>query len=436
MIRDCESVMQPGRVSRKQMVAVHVIAVVALVASWAVGSPVAHQRVLNEVGVSRTVQLVAIPRTKPLIIEPLYDDAEVVSDEELAAVLAKIRPKFAKEKLKSNYVEHAIRAWWLNAKFLDPKVMSGEALKDHLVDHGQFLASWGKDIAPILQDRPDGVAVRWGKEECASVHHDHWLACLTEAGVDLHEPVFTPNRRREVADVLQEALRDFRLDETEVEWSALAFGLWIAPQKTWTTRHGRELSFDLLAERLMRGHKRFGVCSGTHRLYSLMVLVRLDDNHDILSDATRSQIMEHLKSVRDLIVTCQFPDGHWPSNWADGADALKKPIDDELFKKVIATGHHLEWLAIAPEELHPPREFILKAADWVIQTTTEQSESDIAGKYTFFSHVGNALALWRKTHPSDFWMKWEATHPPLVEELDAPPKSDAPKADAKEAAHD
>ena len=37
-------------------------------------------------------------------------------------------------------------------------------------------------------------------------------------------------------DVLQEALRDFRLDETEVEWSALAFGLWIAPQKTWTTR--------------------------------------------------------------------------------------------------------------------------------------------------------------------------------------------------------
>lgn len=428
--------MQPGRVSRKQMVAVHVIAVVALVASWAVGSPVAHQRVLNEVGVSRTVQLVAIPRTKPLIIEPLYDDAEVVSDEELAAVLAKIRPKFAKEKLKSNYVEHAIRAWWLNAKFLDPKVMSGEALKDHLVDHGQFLASWGKDIAPILQDRPDGVAVRWGKEECASVHHDHWLACLTEAGVDLHEPVFTPNRRREVADVLQEALRDFRLDETEVEWSALAFGLWIAPQKTWTNRHGRELSFDLLAERLMRGHKRFGVCSGTHRLYSLMVLVRLDDNHDILSDATRSQIMEHLKSVRDLIVTCQFPDGHWPSNWADGADALKKPIDDELFKKVIATGHHLEWLAIAPEELHPPREFILKAADWVIQTTTEQSESDIAGKYTFFSHVGNALALWRKTHPSDFWMKWEATHPPLVEELDAPPKSDAPKADAKEAAHD
>ena len=227
--------MKTGRVSRQQVIAVQALALVALVASWAVGSPVARQRVLHEVGVSRAVQTVVVPRTKPLTVEPLYDDAEVVSDEELAAVLAKIRPKFAKEKLKSNYVEHAIRAWWLNAKFKDPKVMSGEALKDHLVDHGQFLASWGNQIAPLLQERPDGVAIRWGKEECASVHHDHWLACLTEAGVDLHEPVFTPNRRREVADVLQEALRDFRLDEAEVEWSALAFGLWIAPQKTWTT---------------------------------------------------------------------------------------------------------------------------------------------------------------------------------------------------------
>ncbi len=424
--------MKSKNVSRSQVITVQIIAFVVLVASWAVGSPVARQRVLNEVGVSRAVQTVVVPRTKPLTVEPLYDDAEVVSDEELAAVLAKIRPKFAKEKLKSNYVEHAIRAWWLNAKFKDPKVMSGEALKDHLVDHGQFLASWGKEYAskdkelePLIQDRQDGVAIRWGKEESGSVHHDHWLACLTEAGVDLHEPVFTPNRRREVADVLQEALRDFRLDEVEVEWSALAFGLWIAPQKTWTTRQGRELSFDLLAERLMRGHKRFGVCSGTHRLYSLMVLVRLDDDHDILSDATRSQIMEHLKSVRDLIVTCQFPDGHWPSNWSEGEAALKKPIDDELYKKVIATGHHLEWLAIAPEELHPPREFILKAADWVIQTTTDQSDSDIAGKYTFFSHVGNALALWRKTHPSDFWMKWESMHPHVVEELAPPPKGDA-----------
>ena len=205
--------MKSGRVSKKHVLVVQLIAVVALVASWASASSVTRQRALNEIGGPKYVPVVSVPRETPLTVEPFYDDPEVVSDEELAAVLAKVRPKFAIEKLKSNYVEHALRTWWLNAKFHDPKVMSGEALKDHLVDHGQFLASWGDKIQPILQDRRDsgGVAIRWGKEECASVHHDHWLACLTEAGINLHEPVFTPNRRREIADVLQEALRDFRL---------------------------------------------------------------------------------------------------------------------------------------------------------------------------------------------------------------------------------
>src|SRR4051812_29753101 len=43
-----------------------------------------------------------VPRTSPLVIAPLYDDPEVVSDEELAGVLAKIRPVFPAEYLKPN----------------------------------------------------------------------------------------------------------------------------------------------------------------------------------------------------------------------------------------------------------------------------------------------------------------------------------------------
>ena len=422
--------MKTPRIANQTFLVVQLLVVVAVVGSYAAGSAVTRHQLLVEAGGARLASVAEVPRETPLIVEPLYDDPEVVSDEELAAVLSKLQPSFPREKLKPNYVEHALRTWRLKARFADPKAMSGDAMKEFLTDHSLYLASWGEKIPPLLLDEANSVAIRWGKEEGASVHHDHWLACLTEAGVGLHEPVFTPSRRREIADVLQEALRDFRLDESEVEWSAMAFGLWIAPQKSWTTRQGRTLSFDLLADRLMRGHKRFGVCSGTHRLYSLVVLIRLDDDHDILSDETRARIMDHLKSVRDLIAVCQFEDGHWPSNWSDGAEALTKPIEEELYKKVIATGHHLEWMAIAPQELHVPREQILKAADWVIKTTKEQSASDIAGKYTFFSHIGNALALWRKTHPADFWMKWQAEHPEPVEAAaeEAPADATSPAA--------
>ena len=39
--------------------------------------------------------VVEIDRRQPLQIEPLYNDPEVVSDDELAAVLKQIRPKFS-----------------------------------------------------------------------------------------------------------------------------------------------------------------------------------------------------------------------------------------------------------------------------------------------------------------------------------------------------
>jgi hypothetical protein len=339
---------------------------------------------------------------------------EVHSDEELAAVLKQIRPKFSPTALKPNFIEHALRTWGVGATFADPAVMSGLEMRDFLIDHAKFLTAWedNAEVQPLLIDRPQGIAVRWGSDADGSVHHDHWLASLTEAGIDLDQAVFAPARRKmTVNDVLQESLRDFRLDEHETEWSVMAFGLWLPPTKTWRTSDRREMSFDRLGKRLLRGHQRFGVCGGTHRVYSLTLLLRLDADFHILSQPVREEIYAYLETVRDFISQSQFADGHWPSNWSAGAEALVNPVSDTTYKKVIATGHHLEWLAIAPAELHPPREQILKAADWLIKNTTERSAEDVRKHYTFYSHVGNALALWRGTRPAEFWEKWQTTHP-------------------------
>lgn len=374
-----------------------------------------------------------ITRQTPLRISPLYDDHEMISDEDLAAVLRQVQPRFEPNKIKPNFVEHALRIWSVDAEFRDPKVMSGRKMLDFLVNNGQFLASWGDKVKPLLQEEDLGVSIRFDREEGGSVHHDHWLACLTEAGVSLEEPVYTPSHRQKtINDVLQLALRDFRVDERETEWSALAYGLWLPPQPYWINNEGRQITFDILADRLMRGGLFQGVCHGTHRLYSLMVLVRLDDQFEgkLIRPDTRQKIMDHLKRVRDIIVTSQFPDGHWASDWPEGANSVLHPAADEEFRKVISTGHHLEWLSIAPEELHPPRERIRKAAKWLIATTKKQKHADILEKYTFFSHVGNALALWRKTRPADFWKEWEASHP--EEGLNTPePEPAAAKTEAK-----
>jgi hypothetical protein len=319
--------------------------------------------------------------------------------------------------MKPNHIEHALRTWGHTATFRDPEVRSGVEMVRFLTDSASFLDSWGPKVRPLLEAQPAGISVRWGSEVCGSVHHDHCLACLSEAGVPLSHRVYAMGRPNStLVDVLQEALCDFRLDERETEWTAMAFGLWMPPKTThWIGGDGREYSFDLLARRLMRGAKELGVCSGTHRVYSLMTLARLDDQFpEVLSDDVRADVQGYLESVRDAITTSQFPDGHWPSNWPDGAEAVKNPKDDDLSKRVIATGHHLEWLAIAPKELHPPDEQIRKAFRWVIDTTVAQTQDEILDRYTFFSHVGSAAALWRKTHPATFWAEWEKDHPPAA----------------------
>ena len=54
---------------------------------------------------------------------------------------------------------------------------------------------------------------------------------------------------------------------------------------------------------------------------------------------------------------------------------------------------------------------IRKAARWIIDDTTAKSREKIQESFTFYSHVGNALALWRNTSPPEFWHEWEKKHP-------------------------
>ena len=405
-----------NRPTVKTMLIVQCVFIASFSIAWFLLTPNQQQRIEAEMRSRRPLADVDFTNRTPAVVLPFYDDAAVVSDADLAAVLTKVLPRFSHEKLRPNYVEHALRIWGAEIEFDNPDLISGPQMASYLVDTGQYLASWGEAAQPILEPESDGVRIRWGAELTASVHHDHMLASMAEAGVTLDTAVFTPSRQTTMEQILSEALRDFRLDERETEWSAMAFGLYLAPQGTasWHNGQGRQITFDMLAERLMRKHRRKGVCLGTHRVYSLMALLRLDEEYgsELLTAATRSQIMLFLHGARELMIASQDSDGSWPPNWHEGAEAAANKDPNEMaYRRVIATGHHLEWLAIAPKELHPPHDSIVKAADWIVQKTLQAPQSEIDSSYTFYSHVGNALALWRKTSVPEFWQTWRTAHP-------------------------
>lgn len=352
-------------------------------------------------------------RNRPLLIAPQYNYPWVVSDTDLLAVLHKLRPRLGRVKPKVNYVDHALRFWGTEAVFRDPECLCGQEMFSLLVDHRRFAEWWGAEEPPLLIREGDGVRVRTKDGNATSSHDDHTLAGLGEVGTPLDFPLHTPTGSSKMKAMLQRSLRVFSLNQVEYEWSALAYALYLQSPGTWRSSENQEITFDRIAERIMRQGLRQGVCYGNHRLHTLVVLLRADEQTPILSSQMRARIIAHLRRATALLMESQHPDGYWNGNWPDGApqqdDSAEIPRDT-LNDRLLATGHALEWWALAPEEVHPPREVLIRAGTWLSRQILALPEEKVTKGYTFLTHCGRALALWRGHFPAHFIPAMEQKH--------------------------
>lgn len=339
-------------------------------------------------------------RSEPAHVRPLYDEPLVVSDEQLMTVLNKLRPSLRGEQPKINHVDHALRFWGLESEFADPNCLSGNEMRELLLDHQQFVAAWGDEAEPLLIDRRGGIAVRTQEGLATASHVDHTLATVAEIGTPVHYPVRTARGIATVRRMIDQTLARFSLNQLEYEWSTLAFALYLEPTQAWTSSEGQEITFDRLADRIMRQRLNQGVCMGNHRLHTLVMLLRVDEQTPILSEAGRDRIMAHLKDVTRRFVASQHVTGYWTRNWPDASPPAADD-DSTLQDRILASGHVLEWWALAPEELLPPRETLVRGGQWLSHTISELDEHKVRDYYTFLTHAGRALALWRGHFPHE-----------------------------------
>jgi hypothetical protein len=343
-----------------------------------------------------------VPLNEPLKVAPLYDEPGVVSDEQLVRVLTRLRPRLRGPQPKINLVDHSLRFWGVEAVFADPKCLSGVEMLDLLLDHRQYSQAWGDKALPLLIDNPDGIGIRTQEGAATASHVDHTLATLSEVGTTLDYPVITPGGETELRRALEWSLRQFSLNQVEYEWSALAYVLYMPDAKRWFSTEGQVISFDLLADRIMRQKPNMGICFGNHRNHALVMLLRVDVEHDTLSVAGRERIIEYLKGITALFVANQHEDGYWDQNWPGPEGETLSPMGtDPMSDRMLATGHVLEWWALAPQEVHPPKEVLFKAGQWLSGAIEGLSEKELEASYVFLTHAGRALALWRGRFPAE-----------------------------------
>ncbi len=385
---------KPGRPYRSLVF----LAVQAVVLVIAVG---AARRKLEETEMRRRLPPM---RSAPVTVGPLYDWPEVVGDDQLQTVLYRLRPRLRGPEPKIYDVGHALRFWGTEARFRDPSCLSGREILDILTNHAKFAEVWGADEEPLLMQNAEGVDVRVKEGLASTAHVDHMLAGLAEVGVPLDFPIRTPAGQATVRSMLQRSLRKFSLNQLECEWSALAYALYLESGQPWVSSEGQKITFDRIADRLMRRSLPESACYGNHRLHVLVVFLRVDEQHSILSPGCRARVIRHLQDAVSALVESQHPLGYWDENWAagipPGVEEDEQGDDvDPLGSRLQMTGHILEWLALAPAEVLPFRDVVARAGQWLTGAVINMDDEQTREGFAFLTHVGRALALWRGHFP-------------------------------------
>lgn len=350
------------------------------------------------------------PSTEPARIQPVRDVPEIVSDEQLTSVLTRLRPQFRGPEPKINFVDHALRFWGVEAAFGDETSLSGVELRELLTDHRRFRDAWGKKTRPFLLPNTEGdtdyIAFRTKNGLATASHYDHTLAGLAEVGTPLDYPVNTPAGELPLRAAFDFTRDMFSLNQGEYEWSTMVFLLYMPQVKSWFTTEGQEVTWEILAQRLMRQRLARGVCYGNHRLYALAMMLQLDGKYDLLSEDARADVVAYLSDVSRRLTETQSEEGYWDGRWPgeewDGPqpEHVEGPLGQKG-DRLLATGHTLEWWAIAPDEVLPAEGVPVKAGQWLVKEIEGLSDSEIKQYYTFLSHAGRALALWRGRFPAE-----------------------------------
>jgi hypothetical protein len=203
----------------------------------------------------------------------------------------------------------------------------------------------------------------------AENHRDICLATFAEAGLPLSTEFTTPTEKFHLVDLLGDSVQNFHLRQDELPWTAVAYALYSSPGPRWTNRFGETFEWDELTEALLAAPFRRSSCCGTHLLYALTIIRRVEGMGRPLSLSVRARVDEWLKVAIASACARQAADGYWLADWwADAASHPADPnrrVDDSTSTRLLITGHLLECFTLAPPEFQPPADVYRRAARWV-----------------------------------------------------------------------
>lgn len=351
-------------------------------------------------------------RTEPRQITPTNSFQSEISTVDLELILSKVQPFSPKPFPSIVMATHALRLWG-STKLFDEGVIvpdgyhfkvwrfSCPTLLNTVLDHGKF-REYFPNGDPLLMPSPHGITVRFKTgnfldrqittwPDCEA-HIDKVLSVLGEVGISSNQVVKAPGKEGCVRDIVRDAA--MRVEPTqELEFTLKGLLYYLDLPANWQNRFGRRIELSKLICEIASKVPSDGACLGIHVTQVVALAIRIDDEEPFLG-ADREFLLEYLRNVCRSLERSQLPSGAWPGNWSlKGRDWVVGQGESNEAQQIRATGHHLEWIAIAPSTLRPDEKVIIKAIRFLSASLKELDADNYYHNYTPLTHAARSLVL-------------------------------------------
>lgn len=340
-------------------------------------------------------------RKTPIVITPTPRQHLNVQDAVVSNALKFSHPYWQPARISVNL--HLIRVWGVTVEFSGmkgrPTALSGKEMLIGLLDNDANLRQQGVihgNFERFLERTADGIRVTTvGDMGQASVlgagHIDQLLAILGELGVPSDTPVrISETDSGTVEDMVFDSIARFSIEQ-EIEWTTVAFSRWLPPSTRWRNRFGEKFCFDDLATAICARKFGDGPCDGIHVYYAAASLLRANQQHKLISEDSEIRLIELLNRVVLKLRQYELSPGGWDAKWSGQHE--NRSFWGDRIERLSSTGHHLEWLAIAPEEIQIPDGLIergILSIESNLKYLSERDQSDFHNVWPI-SHAARAL---------------------------------------------
>jgi hypothetical protein len=247
---------------------------------------------------------------------------------------------------------------------------------------------------PVLYWTPFGIANRLDPVHPSGFvgvlrHKDDFLEACAIAGLSLDETLAVGDKPGALLDCLNCSIATFDA-AAELEWTVTALAHYRPTLQPWRNHFGQEFTFDTCVQLLAHQSRDHAACYATHIPYALCTLLRIDEKCDCLSSLSRLTCETYLKSLAESLESGQTAEGHWPVWWWRGSKHQPK---SDAFDQITVTGHHLEWISLAPTHLRPSRRSIADAVNSTMSVMRAASRFELDELYAPVTHFARALCL-------------------------------------------